>query len=152
MRSIRKIYPAERVRMGDIYLDQPLPARGLDMVDPFLLVHHWADEQEGGKHPSELGVGPHPHRGFTPATFIFKGKLHHGDSTGRSDIVEAGGVQWMNSGRGIIHSERPPMDFAAEGGEFEIIQFWVNAPKARKMDPPSYQPLPPHKPQQQLPL
>ena len=141
MRSIRKIYPAERVRMGEILLDQPLPARGLDQVDPFLLVHHWEDTLKGGEHPSQLGVGPHPHRGFTPATFIFKGKLHHRDSTGRSDIVEAGGVQWMNSGRGIVHSERPPKDLAAEGGDFEIIQFWVNAPAAKKMDAPSYQPL-----------
>ena len=143
MRSIRKIYPAERVRMGEIMLDQPLPARGLDQVDPFLLVHHWEDTLKGGEHPSQLGVGPHPHRGFTPATFIFKGKLHHRDSTGRSDIVEAGGVQWMNSGRGIVHSERPPKDLAAEGGDFEIIQFWVNAPAAKKMDAPSYQPLQP---------
>ena len=47
----------------------------------------------------------------------------------------------MNSGRGIIHSERPTKELAQEGGAFEIIQFWVNAPKARKMDAPNYQPL-----------
>lgn len=145
MRTIRQIFPAERVRMGEILLDQPLPARGLDQVDPFLLVHHWADTLKGGEHPSQLGVGPHPHRGFTPATFIFRGSLHHRDSTGRSDIVVEGGVQWMNSGRGIVHSERPPKELAAEGGEFEIIQFWVNAPAAKKMEAPSYQPLPPSK-------
>ena len=34
-------------------------------------------------------------------------------------------------------------DLAAEGGDFEIIQFWVNAPAAKKMDAPSYQPLQP---------
>lgn len=145
MRTIRQIFPAERVRMGEILLDQPLPARGLNQVDPFLLVHHWADTLKGGEHPSQLGVGPHPHRGFTPATFIFKGSLHHRDSTGRSDIVEEGGVQWMNSGKGIVHSERPPKELAASGGEFEIIQFWVNAPAEKKMEDPSYQPLPPSK-------
>ncbi len=143
MRTIRQIIPAERVQMGEIFLDQPLPAPGLNHVDPFLLVHHWADTLKGDQHPSQLGVGPHPHRGFTPATFIFKGSLHHRDSTGRSDIVVAGGVQWMNSGSGIVHSERPPKELAAEGGEFEIIQFWVNAPAAKKMDPPLYQPLSP---------
>jgi len=141
MRSIRKIYPAERVRMGDIYLDQPLPARGLNQIDPFLLVHHWEDQLKGNEHPSNLGVGPHPHRGFTPATFIFQGSLHHRDSTGRSDIVDAGGIQWMNAGRGIVHSERPPKALAAAGGAFEIIQFWVNAPAAKKMEAPSYQPV-----------
>lgn len=141
MRSIRKIIPAERVRMGDIYLDQPLPARDLNQIDPFLLVHHWADELKGNEHPSNLGVGPHPHRGFTPATFIFQGGLHHRDSTGRSDIVDAGGIQWMNSGKGIVHSERPPKTLAHTGGAFEIIQFWVNAPAAKKMEVPSYQPV-----------
>ncbi len=49
----------------------------------------------------------------------------------------------MNSGKGIVHSERPPKELAASGGEFEIIQFWVNAPAAKKMENPSYQPLPP---------
>lgn len=129
--------------MGDILLDQPLPHRGLDMIDPFLLVHHWEDTLKGGQLQHELGVGPHPHRGFAPVTFIFKGSLHHRDSTGKSDVVHAGGTQWMNSGHGIVHSERPAKELAASGGEFELIQFWVNAPAARKMDNPSYQPLQP---------
>lgn len=47
----------------------------------------------------------------------------------------------MNSGMGIVHSERPPKEFAESGGEFEIIQFWVNTPSKHKMDQPQYFPV-----------
>ncbi len=127
--------------MGGILLDQPLPYHGVDQIDPFLLVHHWAYTYKGGQQQRDIGVGPHPHRGFAPVTFIFKGAVHHRDSRGNDGIIEAGGTQWMNSGMGIIHSERASKELAQHGGEFEIIQFWVNAPAKNKMDQPSYQPL-----------
>ncbi|MCG8573383.1 MAG: pirin family protein, partial [Flavobacteriales bacterium] len=95
----------------------------------------------GGQHQSAVGVGPHPHRGFAPVTFIFKGGVHHRDSTGFSEVVYEGGTQWMNSGAGIVHSERPAKEIAESGGDFEIIQFWVNAPAKNKMDDPTYQPI-----------
>jgi quercetin 2,3-dioxygenase len=140
-RSIKTVIASQKVNMGGIILDQPLPSNGLDMVDPFLLIHHWDDKLDGGQKQQEAGVGPHPHRGFTPVTFIFKGGVHHRDSTGIESIIEAGGTQWMNSGSGIVHSERPTKELAESGGKFEIIQFWVNSPAASKFDPPSYQPL-----------
>lgn len=142
MRTINRIIQSQKVNMGGIILDQPLPVRGMDQIDPFLLVHHWDDKLPGNQLQHEVGVGPHPHRGFAPVTFIFKGGVHHRDSTGRSDIIHAGGTQWMNSGAGIIHSERPYKELAQTGGDFELIQFWVNAPSINKMDPPNYQPLP----------
>lgn len=127
--------------MGGILLDQPLPHRGLDQIDPFVLLHHWDHTYPGGQRQQDLGVGPHPHRGFAPVTFIFNGAVKHQDSEGHISVVEAGGTQWMNSGSGIVHSERPANDLAKKGGRFEIIQFWVNAPAKNKMDKPSYQPL-----------
>ncbi len=141
MRSIREINPAFKINMGGIILDQALPYKGVDQIDPFLLIHHWADTHKGGRLQKNVGVPPHPHRGFAPVSFVFKGGIHHRDSEGNSDIVEAGGTQWMNSGKGIVHSERPKKELAEHGGDFEIIQFWVNAPAARKGDPPNYQPL-----------
>lgn len=140
-RTIANIYPSVKVNMGGIILDQPLPYRGLDMVDPFLLIHHWDDRLPGGQHQSKVGVGPHPHRGFTPVTFIFDGGVHHRDSKGHESIIYAGGTQWMNSGFGIVHSERPPKEMAENGGHLEFIQFWVNAPAKHKMDQAAYQPL-----------
>jgi len=47
----------------------------------------------------------------------------------------------MNAGMGIVHSERPLKNIAENGGEFEIIQFWINTPSEFKMEQPSYQPL-----------
>jgi len=141
MRTIKTKINAPKVNMGGIILDQPLPFREIDQIDPFLLVHHWNDKLAGGQKQQDLGVGPHPHRGFSPVTIIFKGAVHHQDSRGNNSVVKEGGTQWMNSGMGIVHSERPSKELAENGGDFEFIQFWVNAPAKNKMDTPSYQPL-----------
>jgi len=141
MRTIKKKTKAYKVNMGGVILDQALPYKGKDQIDPFLLIHHWSDDMKGGQLQQNVGVGPHPHRGFTPVTFIFNGGVHHRDSAGHESIVSAGGTQWMNSGKGIIHSERPTKELAENGGKFEIIQFWINAPAKHKMDDPKYQPL-----------
>src|SRR5690606_15608358 len=63
------------------------------------------------------------------------------DSLGTSQVVSEGGTQWMNAGAGIVHSERPAKELAEEGGEFEIIQFWINTPANEKMEEASYQPI-----------
>lgn len=141
MRSIKQIIPAKKVNMGGIMLDQPLPYSDIQQIDPFLLVHHWDDKLDGGKKQQDLGVGPHPHRGFAPVTLIFKGGVHHQDSRGNNSVVTAGGVQWMHSGMGIVHSERPLKEIAENGGDFELIQFWVNTPAEFKMEEPFYIPL-----------
>jgi len=117
---------------------QPLPNNWTKNIDPFLLVHHWNHTFKGGQMQKEVGVGPHPHCGFSPVTLIFKGGVHHRDSLGNNSIVMKGGVQWINSGKGIIHSERPVKDLAEKGGEYEIVQFWVNTPKKSKKFPPEY--------------
>ena len=93
--------------MGGIPVLQPLPTFKVEQIDPFLLLHHASATVPAGIRPNDAGVGPHPHRGFSPVTFVFKGDVHHRDSRGNSQIVSAGGVQWMNAGMGIIHSEVP---------------------------------------------
>jgi redox-sensitive bicupin YhaK (pirin superfamily) len=140
-RSIQKKIKASRVNMGGLPVDQHLPYPGLDQVDPFLLIHHATARYLSGSHPRDVGVGPHPHRGFSPVTLVFQGEVHHRDSRGHSSIVQAGGVQWMNSGLGIVHSERPSKALAEQGGVMEIVQFWVNTPRKKKMAVPSYLPL-----------
>ncbi len=141
MRTIKRISKAFKVNMGGTMLDQALPDNTIDQIDPFLLIHHWSDRLKGGKKQEQVGVGPHPHRGFSPITFIFKGSIQHRDSTGANSIIKAGGTQWMNSGKGLVHSERPTKELAEHGGDFEIIQFWLNAPAKHKLDEPNYQPL-----------
>jgi redox-sensitive bicupin YhaK (pirin superfamily) len=140
-RTLKQVHPADKVNMGGHLLDQPLPNSTLNNLDPFLLIHHWHQHLPGGQRQQEVGVGPHPHRGFSPVTFVFKGAVKHQDSLGEKATVGAGGTQWMFAGRGITHSERFPKQLAEEGGELEFIQFWVNTPGAYKMAAPYYQPI-----------
>lgn len=140
-KQINKIVPALKVNMGGHLIDQPLPIQGIDSIDPFLLIHHWDGEIPKNRMQADVGVGPHPHRGFSPVTFVFKGSVHHRDSLGNEAVVEEGGTQWMFAGSGIVHSERPGKELAENGGQQEIIQFWVNAPASKKMTVPFYQPI-----------
>lgn len=140
-RSIKKVIYAQQVNMGGHLLDQALPMQGVDQMDPYLLIHHWAEVMPGGQKQSAVGVGPHPHRGFAPVTYIFEGGIHHRDSLGNSSIVSQGGSQWMHSGHGIVHSERPTKELAETGGKFEFLQIWINTPSSNKMTEPFYLPL-----------
>ena len=127
--------------MGGHILDQPLPNNQMTQLDPFLLIHHAEWVLEGNQRQQEVGIGGHPHRGFSPVTFIFQGDIRHQDSFGNDAVVQAGGTQWMHAGKGITHSERPSAELAEKGGVQEIIQFWVNTPAKHKMEVPYYLPL-----------
>lgn len=140
-RSVQALLYAKEYPMGKLRVRQPFPSHYVDYPDPFILLHHADMKVAEFFDPKNDGVGPHPHRGFSPVTFIFKGGVHHRDSFGNSSVVLEGGVQWMNAGRGIIHSERPPANIHDLGGRQEIIQLWVNMPAANKMDTPAYYPL-----------
>lgn len=127
--------------MGGMPIRQPFPTQKVQQIDPFLLLHHANIKVPSHIDPDDAGVGPHPHRGFSPVTFIFQGGVHHRDSRGHDSVVYAGGMQWMNAGMGMIHSERPPHDIHDIGGRQEIIQLWINSPAKNKMDQPTYFPL-----------
>jgi quercetin 2,3-dioxygenase len=140
-RSVSRLLYAQQVDMGGLSVRQPLPTQQVNQVDPFLLLHHADIEVPLNVEPRHAGVGPHPHRGFSPVTFIFKGGVHHRDSRGNNSIIYSGGAQWMNAGMGMLHSERPPHDIHERGGRQEIIQLWINTPARNKMDQPAYFPL-----------
>ncbi len=140
-RQLKHRIHAFKVNMGGILLDQALPSTGVENIDPFLLLHHAKALLPAGGDPRDHGVGPHPHRGFSPVTFVIKGTVRHQDSRGNIAEVSDGGVQWMHSGMGIIHSERPSRSYLEKGGEYEIIQVWINSPASSKRKQPSYKPL-----------
>ncbi len=139
-RSVQQIIHAEMIDMGGFPVRQAFPSNKAGQIDPFLLLHHAKVKVPTHIPTSKAGVGPHPHRGFSPVTFIFEGGVHHQDSRGNNNIVYEGGIQWMNAGMGIIHSERPPHNIQEIGGVQEIIQLWVNTPAAHKLDQPQYIP------------
>ncbi|MEZ4985811.1 MAG: pirin family protein [Saprospiraceae bacterium] len=137
-RSVAYITDAQELDMGGTIVKQPLPTQRVNAVDPFLLMHHFGPyEVAPGTDP--LDVGPHPHRGFEPVTFLYRGGIRHRDSRDNTGILEGGDVQWMTAGRGIIHSERASRAFLETGGVMEGIQLWINLPANRKMIQPAYQ-------------
>ncbi|MGZ5245432.1 MAG: pirin family protein, partial [Bacteroidia bacterium] len=140
-RSVQNLLYAEKLDMGGFPVRQPFPTHKVDQIDPFLLLHHADIKVPDYTSPKHAGVGPHPHRGFSAVTFIFKGGVHHQDSRGNNSTVYEGGTQWMHAGMGTVHSERPPHDIHEIGGRQEIIQLWINSPQKHKMGQPGYAPL-----------
>ena len=139
-RPLLSVHKARREDIGDLVTRRPVPGPGLEQVDPFLFLnHHGPQTYPPGNHG--LPFGPHPHRGFETVTFILAGNLAHRDTGGGESVVEAGGVQWMTAGRGLIHAELSPESFKREGGPLEILQLWVNLPARLKMTEPNYVPV-----------
>ncbi|MTI30581.1 pirin family protein [Xanthovirga aplysinae] len=137
-KTIKQIITSQDVMMGKARIGQPLPSKQVETIDPFILLHH-AGPKNYPAGNEIFDVAPHPHRGFEPITFIFKGEVEHKDSLGNHKVVGQRGVQWITAGRGIIHSEGAPKTFQEKGGDFELIQLWANLPKNLKMTPPNYQ-------------
>ena len=140
LNSIKKVGKSEMVNMGPIQLRQPIPTQQIDKIDPFILLHHYGPyDIDERNNPFDLG--PHPHRGFEPITFLIQGEQKHRDSLGNESLVKAGDVQWTTAGRGIIHAEGPSKEFVEKGGKLEGIQLWLNLPSEKKMMQPKYQHL-----------
>lgn len=93
--------------------------------------------------PSEIprGVGVHPHRGFETVTIAYKGKVEHHDSSGGGGIIGEGDVQWMTAASGVLHKEFHEKEWSKTGGEFQMVQLWINLPAKDKMTAPKYQSL-----------
>lgn len=142
LRSIEKVVAPPPVHwVGDGFrVHGFLPHGPLDAkrMSPFFLLDY------GSKYnfpPSTnlLGVGPHPHRGFETVTIAYHGKVAHHDSRGGGGVIGEGDVQWMTAGSGLLHKEYHEEQFNREGGEFQMVQLWVNLPAKDKMTEPKYQ-------------
>jgi redox-sensitive bicupin YhaK (pirin superfamily) len=116
---------------------QPLPHQDFRFANPFIVLHHMLPETIIAG--SSRRIHPHPHRGFAPVTFMLQGEGYHQDNAGHSETLKAGDVQWMFAGKGLLHSEGPSDHILQNGGVQELIQLWINVPKAHKWDRPFYQ-------------
>lgn len=115
------------------------PSNGLQLeVSPFLMLDYGGPQYFT---PSEKrrGVGEHPHRGFETVTIAYQGSVGHRDSAGNSGVIAPGDVQWMTAASGVLHEELHEAEFSRTGGNFEMIQLWVNLPAKDKMSKPGYQ-------------
>jgi redox-sensitive bicupin YhaK (pirin superfamily) len=66
------------------------------------------------------GFPPHPHNDMEIITYVRKGAITHKDSLGNTGRTEAGDVQVMSAGAGVVHSE-----YNREPGDTQIFQIWI---------------------------
>jgi redox-sensitive bicupin YhaK (pirin superfamily) len=135
LRRVKNIIEPQFVMEGaGVRLRRSISPHASNRFDPFLLFDHFAfnDPLEG----PILGFPMHPHRGIETVTYILEGSVNHRDSLGNSGMIGPGDVQWMTSGRGIMHEEMPRR---GPNGVIYGFQLWVNLPAALKMSQPRYQ-------------
>lgn len=145
LRSIEKIIapPAPHMVGDGFRVHNFFPGNSsmnLQRMSPFFLLDY-GSKIEFPPSDSPRGVGVHPHRGFETVTIAYKGKVAHHDSAGNAGIIGEGDVQWMTAASGILHKEYHEAQWSKIGGEFQMVQLWVNLPARFKMSKPKYQPI-----------
>ncbi len=145
LRSVEHIIPPPPAHMvGDGFrVHNFFPGNGImhmQRMSPFFLLDYGA-KIEFPPSDTPRGVGVHPHRGFETVTIAYRGKVAHHDSAGNAGIIGEGDVQWMTAASGILHKEYHEAEWSKLGGEFQMVQLWVNLPARFKMSPPKYQPI-----------
>jgi redox-sensitive bicupin YhaK (pirin superfamily) len=84
------------------------------------------------------GFPAHPHAGFDTVTYCLEGGLRHRDSEAFRMVYGDGEVQWMRSGRGIMHEEMWNIPYDCIGHHrIELFQLWVNVPQSEKQSEPA---------------
>ncbi|WP_225548023.1 pirin family protein [Chromobacterium violaceum] len=66
------------------------------------------------------GFAPHPHADMEIITYVREGAISHQDNLGNRGRTEAGDVQVMSAGSGIVHSE-----YNLEPVATRIFQIWI---------------------------
>jgi len=80
----------------------------------------WNDDTIAPK----AGFPPHPHRDMEIITYVRKGAITHQDNQGNTGRTEAGDVQVMAAGTGIVHAE-----YNLEPEETTLFQIWIETDK-----------------------
>tara|TARA_B100001250_G_scaffold248091_1_gene213288 strand:+ start:72 stop:914 length:843 start_codon:yes stop_codon:yes gene_type:complete len=130
--EVKKIIKALNASDGaGVKLKRSIGTPEADYIDPFLMLDEFGSEN---KDDYVAGFPPHPHRGIETVTYMLHGEFEHEDSIGSKGKMEPGDVQWMKTGRGIIHSEMPAMS----DGKLLGFQLWINMPAKLKKNKPEY--------------
>ncbi|MFC7333411.1 pirin family protein [Rhodocista pekingensis] len=83
---------------------------------------HWGPLRVWNDDAIAAGTGfdPHPHRDMEIITYVRQGAVTHKDALGNEGRTEAGDVQVMSAGTGIVHAE-----YNREPGETRLFQIWI---------------------------
>lgn len=133
--------------LGGFFVSRTLPNIKRRHVGPFVFLDHMGPLQVDHEHL--MSVRPHPHIGLSTVTYLFSGRGLHRDSLGSKQVISPGDLNWMTAGRGIVHSERTPVeDLSAHPKKtMHGIQIWVALPVEQEECEPNFT----HYPKETLP-
>lgn len=78
----------------------------------------------------KMGFSTHPHDNMEIITIPLKGALAHKDSMDNHSTINAGEIQVMSAGTGVLHSEFNPL----KDEELNLFQIWI-FPNKRNVEP-----------------
>lgn len=121
---------------GNEYMEPNVSLEGRPLRQDFASKDGW-NMYHGANVP---GFPAHPHCGFETVSVVTKGMVDHSDSIGGKGRFGNGDVQWLTSGKGVLHAEMFPL-LNKDKNPFEIFQLWLNLPKKSKNANPYYKML-----------
>jgi redox-sensitive bicupin YhaK (pirin superfamily) len=121
---------------GGFTVRRLLPSAQVRAIGPFVFFDHFGPIE--ARPEDNHDVRPHPHIGLATVTYLFEGAMQHRDSTGVAQRIEPGAINWMTSGRGVVHSERTPDDLRGTVRRNHGLQLWVALPQADEEVAPSF--------------
>jgi redox-sensitive bicupin YhaK (pirin superfamily) len=101
-----------------------------DLLKPFVLLDYF--DITPRDQPPRFPI--HPHSGIATLTLVLSGNVAYEDTTGKSGILQAGGVEWVRAGAGVWHG--------ADMTDCERLygfQLWVAMPGELEDAPPESQ-------------
>ena len=128
--------PHEKDIGGGFVVRRVLPAAAKQAVGPFIFFDHFGPVDVAPE--AQQDVRPHPHIGLATVTYLYEGAIMHRDSVGSVQRIEPGAINWMTSGRGIVHSERTPEDLLGKPRRSHGLQLWLALPREHEEDAPGF--------------
>ena len=136
MSNIKLIIEERPSNIGNFMVGRLLPFREKRMIGPFAFIDHMGPTCLSDH--ENLDVPPHPHIGLSTLTYLFEGSIMHKDSLGTEMEIKPGQINWMTSGKGIVHSERTPEYLRSSNKMLHGLQIWVALPKELEEIEPSF--------------
>ena len=132
-RAIRQVFLAIEQSEGvGARVRRSIGTPKLRTLSPFLMLDHFTSSPGAG-------FPDHPHRGQETISYVLQGAIDHEDFAGNAGTIEAGDLQFMTAGKGIMHAEMPRQN--ADGTPNVGMQLWVDLPARLKFCEPRYRDL-----------
>lgn len=138
--AVTLLEPASRELAPGFSVRRALPVATCRSVGPFVFFDHFGPVRLELAETAD--VRPHPHIGLATVTWLFEGEIVHRDSLGSVQPIRPGEVNWMVSGRGIVHSERAPDTARGGPAHSHGLQVWMALPRNREDDAPAFAHVP----------